>query len=229
MLIVGIDGTPKGWCAVFRKEHQYFTEHHTSLSTLFETHPLLKIIAIDMVIGLPQSAQKGGRWADKHARTLLSPRGSVVFSAPCRAAVYAQDYAQANQRSRASAPDNIGLSKQSYNICPKIRELDNHLLQDTALRKKCFEVHPELSFWEMNQQMPLPSKHKPEGKTKRIALLESNGIPCTSLLTHSKYHIDLIDAAACLWSAQRIVNQTSRKTPSPMQSDQKGLPMCIHW
>ena len=71
MFIVGIDGTPKGWCAVFRKEHQYFTEHHTGLSTLFETHPSQNHCDRHGYWSAPIGS-KGSRWADKHARTLLS-------------------------------------------------------------------------------------------------------------------------------------------------------------
>ena len=229
MFAAGIDACPQGWSVVFYKENKYFAQEYTSLKDIMEENPDLDSIAIDMIIGLPVIAHKGGRVTDRAARKLLSPRSSVVFSAPCRSAVYAKDYQEALQNSRKSGENAIGLSKQTYNITPKIKELDTLIRADEAIYSRIYEVHPELSFWELNQRAPLSSKHSKEGQQKRIELLEKASIPCTSLLKSIKHSKDLIDACACLWSAIRLHKKQALHTPVPPAFDAHNLRMLIYW
>ena len=41
-------------------------------------------------------------------------------------------------------------SIQAYSIFPRIQQIDQILRQDKALRRRVFEVHPEVSFTVMN-------------------------------------------------------------------------------
>jgi predicted RNase H-like nuclease len=195
-----------------------------NISEVFHIFPKLERIAIDMIIGIPEATRKGGRLAEKQARALLSPRGSVVFSAPCRDAVYAQDYVEALRRSRASSPEQIGLSKQSYNIAPKIKEIDIFLRANPTRQSIVIETHPELAFWEMNGRTTLPSKHSPEGKFLRTKLLKCEHVYTSGALTK-----DQIDALACLWSAIRHTHKRSDRIPLEAPRDRYNLPMQITW
>ena len=229
MFVVGIDAAPSGWSAVFRKNTEYFTQNYNTLLELVQEHHNIDVIAIDMIIGLPEIAKPGGRNTERSARKLLSPRSSVVFSAPCRSAVYAKTYQQALKYSRQSGKNAVGLSKQTYNITSKIRELDALLTTHPQLQSKTYEVHPELSFWELNTKKALSSKHSPQGRSTRINLLTRTDIPCSELIKCAKHTKDFLDACACLWSAIRIYEKQARHTPIPLERDKNGLRMQIYW
>jgi len=224
MYLAGVDGNKKGWSVAINNNGSVTIEQHPTIMSIFAAHSQLQVMAIDMIIGIPTRPQKGGRAADQVTRKLLSPRGSVVFSTPCRAAVYAQSYQEALKLSRNASPQQIGLSKQSYNITPKIREIDQFLRNSPPPDCQIFETHPELGFWEMNQRLPVPSKHKLSGIETRKALLESFGFPL-----HFVQTIDDLDALACLWSAQRQLEKKAHSLfPSPPRDD-FGLAMQITW
>ena len=225
MKIFGIDGAPNGWSVAYQDDKGEIVLSHThSLKELFTRFPDASHIAIDMIIGLPAQAQKGGRLAEKEARKLLSPRGSVIFSSPCRDAVYAANYQDSLVINRKSSPDQVGLSKQSFNICPKVKEVDQFLLTNTQFQSRIYETHPELSFWEMNKQEKLQSKHSKEGREQRITLLKKFNLLPSGNLTK-----DDLDALACLWSAIRIQKKQSRFVPHEIPLDRFSLPMKITW
>ena len=225
MNVAGMDGTPNGWAiAHIDSSHRISLVECRDISEVFHRFPALHRVAIDMIIGIPEATQPGGRLADKQARALLSPRGSVVFSAPCRSAVYAKDYSEALQCSRTSSPAQIGLSKQSYNIAPKIREIDIFLRSNPKKQAILMETHPELSFWEMNGQHALPSKHSAEGKVLRKQLLTDQNLYVEGIATK-----DQIDALACLWTAIRHTKKESQSIPSNPPRDRHNLTMQITW
>ena len=224
MNIFGIDGAPQGWSVAYHNEKGDVTLTLVrDLNEFVNRFPNATHIAIDMIIGLPDKAQKGGRIAEKEARKLLSPRGSVVFSSPCRDAVYAKNYLEALEINRASCTDQVGLSKQSFNICPKIKEVDQ-FMRHKQCQSRIFETHPELSFWEMNQNRSLQSKHTKAGSKERKARLKEAG-----LLPNINLTKDDLDALACLWSAIRIQKKEARCVPCEPPLDRFNLPMRIMW
>ena len=97
----------------------------------------------------------GGRAAENAVRPLLGARQSSVFSVPSRQAIYAADYAQACAVALATSDPPRKVSKQLFNIGPKIREVDEALRADAALASRTFEVHPEVAFWRLNGERPL--------------------------------------------------------------------------
>src|ERR1700686_1362154 len=128
MIVAGIDGCSAGWVA--------FKVQLPSLATSIEVIDLpalltnrpsdLAFLAIDIPIGLLD----GSRACDKAARNLLKqPRGRSVFSAPCRAALLATTYAEANRINREKA--ERGLSQQSYCIGPKIKQVDDAMTPES--------------------------------------------------------------------------------------------------
>ena len=225
MNIFGIDGAPQGWSVAYRqKDGKVNLTLVRNLNEFMERFPEATHIAIDMIIGLPDKAYKGGRTAEKEARKLLSPRGSVVFSSPCRDAVYADNYQEALTINRRSSSDHVGLSKQSFNISSKIKEVDLFIRTHTGVHSRIYETHPELSFWEMNQKTPLYSKHSKEGREQRVALLKES-----KLLPNMKLTKDDLDALACLWSAIRIQKKQANSIPYKVPRDRLSLPMKITW
>lgn len=225
-MYAGLDGCNKGWMSCVEVEGNISFQWFSSLREFVDAHPSISLIGIDMVIGLPTKAVKGGRPSEKMARSLLKKQGSSVFSAPCRKAVYATSYQDALQQSRASSPDRVGLSIQTYNIFPLIRDVDTYLQTDSTMQSKIFEVHPELSFWQMNQQQPVGSKHSKEGFALRMQLLKQENLLPTKTVRLTKDHVD---SAACLWSVKRIGKGTANRVPKELIQDAVGLPMQIHW
>ena len=93
-------------------------------------------------------------------RPLLGARQSSVFSVPSRAAIYAADYGEACRIAQATSEPPRKVSKQLFNIAPKIREVDEALRATLERARRVFEVHPELAFWRLNGERALTEPKK---------------------------------------------------------------------
>jgi predicted RNase H-like nuclease len=143
----GVDCTPGGWAVVISDLDQTSVQKVTALSDLFDSRSDLKVVAVDVPIGLLEHYEKGGRACDRMARKFLGKRrGSSVFPAPVRSTLAAKSWDEACSLSRASAPQGRGLSKQTFAILPKIKEVDALLQTHLKLRDVVREVHPEVCF-----------------------------------------------------------------------------------
>lgn len=116
--------------------------------------------AVDMPIGLPERVGIGGRAAEQAVRPGLGPRQSSVFSVPSRKAVYAEDYQEACRRALETSDPPRKVSRQTFHLFPKIREVDGFLLADAGWRERLVECHPEVAFRVLNGGVPmaLPKK-----------------------------------------------------------------------
>ena len=93
------------------------------------------VVAVDMPIGLPERTGPGGRAAENCVRPLLGARQSSVFSVPSRAAIYAPDYAAACAIAQTTSDPPRKVSKQLFNIAPKIREVDDVVAHERRIAK----------------------------------------------------------------------------------------------
>lgn len=187
-------------------------------------------VAVDIPIGLPSSAVPGGRGADRGARALLGKRASSVFSTPIRGVLGCDTYREALSVMRASSEHAIGLTIQTWNIVPKIREVDEVVRAESGgIIEEC---HPELSFFGMAGRPMSHRKATPEGAEERIAVLEQSGIAvATASLAGAKID-DVLDAHACLWTAARIALGEASCVPDPNEPaevDACGLRMRIRY
>src|SRR5262245_36106610 len=231
--VAGADGCKGGWIVVLRDVELGGVEVRrvAGLAEVLRWEQAPRVLGVDIPIGLLDEALPGGRACDRAARALLGPvRASSVFSPPIRAALAAQSYPDACRMSRASSAHGLGLSRQCFAIAPKIREVD--LWLTPALQGRVVEVHPEVSFHELNAgRPPLASKKKPEGRRQRIALLEQAwacaldgliaGRPRPSLRD------DAIDALVACWTAERIQRGEGKVLPARPPLDARGLRMEI--
>ena len=113
--VTGVDGCKAGW-VWFKLYDSGETESAlVDLIDVLQRRPEgLRSFAIDIPIGLPN----GPRTCDKAARKLLGqPRGSSVFSPPCRETLSAVDYADACRINEAQTGKRI--SRQAWSIAPK--------------------------------------------------------------------------------------------------------------
>jgi predicted RNase H-like nuclease len=101
---------------------------------------------------------------------VLGARQSAVFSVPARAAIMEADYRAACAIAQARSDPPRMVSKQMFNIFPKICEVD--ALMMPALQSRVKEVHPEVAFAAMNGWTPLalPKKVKSQPHAPGLAL-----------------------------------------------------------
>lgn len=227
--VAGVDGCPAGWFRAAR-ERQSGRLHFSvirDVADLLATSPRPAHLAIDMPIGLPE---RGPRPCDAEARRRIGPRRSSVFPAPVRGALGASSQSEATALTRAI--DGRGVGAQAYRLVPKIRALDGLLSQSAEARRRIREAHPELSFWAWNGERPMrDSKRTPRGLRARRALVESwlgEGILERARGDARKRDLaddDILDAIACLWTAERIAAGVARSVPEGGDRDGRGLPM----
>ena len=123
--ILGIDGSKSGWVGVKQSSKQEGTLEILFKNKLIDfLSPDIDLIIIDMPVGLDKNIQQGGRLVDKEARKRLLKRKSSIFNAPIRDVLKAKSYNEANTISKNKG---LGISKQSWNLIPKINELDQIL------------------------------------------------------------------------------------------------------
>src|SRR6478735_7665406 len=123
--VAGVDGTPGGWAIVTMKNGRSSIQKVAKLTDFIDHRNDFKIIAVDVPIGLLDVYEVGGRSCDRAARKLLGrKRASSVFPAPVRATLSAKSYEEACACLRASALHGRRITKQTYNILDKIREVD---------------------------------------------------------------------------------------------------------
>jgi predicted RNase H-like nuclease len=224
----GIDGCPAGWICIQQDAGGVLSSRILSrFSDITDNLP--DVVCIDIPIGLTDC---GPRDCDTQVRKLLKKRGSRVFPAPIRAAVVATSYNAACETSRSV--QNKSISKQAFMIYDKILEVDETLRSDPDLRKRVFEIHPELSFYGMNQNRPMEyPKRDSQGASARQQLIAAHFGPDAFQDVRDQHRRtavrddDICDAFAALWTAQRIARGGAVREPDPPPTDAQGLPMCM--
>lgn len=233
VMVAGIDGCKAGWIAVAMPVgHPEAARMHVlaGFAGLLAWPALPDLVAVDMPVGLPQRVGAGGRGAEQAVRPFIGARRSSVFAIPSRAAVYSADYASARLAALATSDPPRSISKQAYNIFPKIRELDGLLRANARLAARVFECHPEASFRAMAGAPLLFAKKHASGIAERLALLRSAGFATALLLAKpppGAGQDDLLDACAVAWTAQRIATGKAICFPPATERDSLGLAMNI--
>ena len=231
-LVAGVDGSKAGWVFVLfdtLKRRVTTCSVAPTFSELLLQTTSCAVVGIDIPIGLPDIVAGGGRAADRAARALLRPsRHASVFSTPARAVLQARSYEEANELHRAHSETNVGMSRQAYGILPKIAEVDD--LMTPRIQQRVFEVHPELSFMEMNHGRPMAvSKARVGGLLARMRVLADNGLIAglEDLVGDlgKSYLDDVMDATVVAWTAGRKISEKAVRVPELPERDVRGLRM----
>lgn len=235
MHVVGVDGCRAGWLGIkLTPQGQWQAEVCPSLADLWEKHHAATLILVDMPIGL-QEAGPGARRCDAQARKILGPRKSSVFPAPCRAAVYQPDYDSAIKASLGRTGKSI--FKATWQIVPKIREVDEWLGANTVARKSLRESHPEVCFWALNRGRPMAhNKKTAAGAAERRKVLEDILLPIfpraeqifaagQCLKKQAAAPDDFLDALALAATAMLGLSRGLTSLPAEPETDAHGLPM----
>lgn len=227
-MYLGIDGCPGGWVAV--DVTQRWVQVFSTMEALWERMAgHLALALIDIPMGLPADTY---RVCDLEARRLLGAKRSSVFLVPCRPAVYAATFPEANALSRQWM--GKGVSLQTWNVCSKIREMDQ-FLHCHGCGQLFRESHPELAFaWLAGGEPLLSKKQGCGGRQERLDLLRAaqpdmGDWLCTAIRTIPNRLArpdDILDAAVLALAAARG-EQNLAAVPTPAPLDAMGIPMQI--
>ena len=230
MKLVGIDGCKFGWVAVSLSDRS--ASLFKSITDLVDFYDDESLFLIDMAIGLPDEHTE--RNCETLARKELSAkRKSSLFPIPCRKAVYAENYEMANQINRDVLQK--GISKQSWFICSKIKELDKLLIQNPQLQARIRESHPEVAFHYLNAKVSMQfNKKKDEGQQELLNLLSKfsqniDAIYNTSIQKFKRKDVakdDMIDALCLAVTLEQTIKNNISLESSNL--DGKNLVMKIN-
>ncbi|MEM1165953.1 MAG: DUF429 domain-containing protein [Planctomycetota bacterium] len=249
--VAGVDGCRAGWVVVYgliretrRQDASAAGEcvfetvrcaRVESVREVVESRYRPSVVAVDMPIGLPEKAARGGRACDRAARERLGKgKASSVFSAPVRSVLACDDYTAALRASRKSSVWRLGLSKQTWNLVPKIREVDEVVREAMGGRfgeVGIVEAHPEVSFGAMFGRAIGTSKKTADGQRDRMIELKREGVAVTpealALVKHGQCEADdVIDAHACAWTARRVaLGVADVLPPEGGETDAHGIDM----
>lgn len=232
MKVVGVDGCRGGWIAVEWNPgaDSWVPRCYPSFSDLLRECADADAIGVDIPIGLRDDVHP--RHCDIEARMFLGwPRSSSVFPAPQRSLLECANFAEASARSRSRF--GKGISRQAFNIYDKVREVD--ALMTPNLQKQIVEVHPEVTFKEMNSGQQLAdSKKTSAGFDARRTLLAgtvTRDTPTSRVdarrLVPNVGADDLLDAFAAAWTAHRVATGDALRFPDVIEIDERGLRMEI--
>jgi predicted RNase H-like nuclease len=202
------------------EEPQVFTR----FIDLLDYKPAYQVIALFAPIGLLDEAGGKGRTCEQDARRVLgSPRAAAIASAPIRPVLACSTYAEAAQASGGH------LSPVRWRQIAKIAEVDKEIAP--YWQRTVFEVHPELSLFQMNGERPVRyPKHTHAGMEERRHLLSAFVPGVERIIDATLPGISppqLLDAAACLWTARRILSRGIARLPEDPEWDGMGLRMEI--
>jgi predicted RNase H-like nuclease len=147
---------------------------------------------------------------------LLGHRGSAIASAPTSAQLE-DDF---------DAPE-AGLNAITRVLLPRYREVAAELAP--YRQRSVFEVTSELSFYQLNDDVPLRwPKRTTAGQTERRALLERKIPGCERIFDAKIPRVPtshLLDVAAFMWTARRIFARAGVRLPLDPEWDESGLRM----
>lgn len=223
--VAGADACRGGWCVVTLPVDGAASAEVVDRFTKVAARQAkgeVGAVGVDIPIGLPED---GPRRCDQDARRLLGPRRSSVFPAPLRPVLGARSYEQALARARRAG--GTGLSKQAWNLVPRITEVDR-LLTPTR-QGRIFECHPEAAFAALHGvPMTHPKKARP-GRAERLAVLRPlvPGIDALVARPPAGSAVDdVLDAAVVAVTARAVLAGTARRL-GERRHDARGLVMEI--
>jgi predicted RNase H-like nuclease len=194
------------------------------VKTLADACEGLSVLAVDMPIGFVD-VPRPPRACEIEARRRLPGKASSVFPTPCRPVLDCATHAEANALSK---PLGVGINQQTFQLFPKMNEVDRLLRDMPALQRIVYEAHPELAFARMNGGKPvLAKKRRPDGHAERSALLARHGFRVDVDRLPGAARDDILDAVACCRTATLITEGRATRLGPPDVRDRYGLPMNI--
>lgn len=221
-LLGGVQPCPGGWLVVSAKLQGVtlagpVADVHPTFLDVLDHRPAFSIVAMNLPLGLPDRATRGGRACDRAARQLLGrPRSPAIQSPPSR-----EDLAEWR---RGEAPPVSAVTASLLRRISEVYEVIGSYHQRTI-----FEVHPELSFYQLNEERALRyAKHTVAGRLERRELLEGRVPGADSAIdtpVRGAKPAQVLDCLAMLYTARRIRSRGITRLPQDAEWDSEGLRM----
>jgi predicted RNase H-like nuclease len=239
--VAGVDGCKAGWFVAVvsvteindsrSKTCVYALQEFWVAHTFNEILPKtthFELICVDIPIGLSDGNKP--RECDLAARKILrGKRAGSVFPAPIRQCLQVKDYETASKISFERSGKK--LNRQSFALLDKIRQVDDSMTP--ALQERVREIHPEISFWALNDKKAMQhKKRRLVGRKERMKLLAPMFSGLENIVAESRKPKevepdDILDALVAAWTAgQTVVGKVGTLPPNP-EFDSKGLRMEI--
>jgi predicted RNase H-like nuclease len=189
---------------------------YDSFIEVLDERPSFSSIVVNAPIGYRDSPEMGPRNCDLDARALLHHRGKFVHNAPTYLTI-----------NKGSAAPEDHLDAITTMLLPSYLEVSREMF---AYRQRVvYEGNPELSFYQLNGDVPLrESKKLEDGRDERRVILEKK-VPNIDKIIDAE--VDgvpsqhLLDVAALLWTARRVFSRGAKRIPEDAEWDSQGLRM----
>jgi predicted RNase H-like nuclease len=223
-LVAGVEPCPGGWLVVsarltgttaFPQEPEVFEK----FADIVDYRPTFDVIAVHAPLSFPTGDTPGGRTCDRLARQLLGwPRSGTIVSPPSRELM-----ANPTKRRVALAGlSPIAAARLTWSI---------QVAEEMApyRQRQVYEVHPELSFYQLNDDKPmLHSKKDEAGIKERRDLLTGKLAGIDEVLEAQLPGVTiqhLLDATADMWTSRRIAARAVDRLPEDPEWDDDGIRM----
>ena len=234
MKTAGIDGCKAGWILITFDQGEEAYQILRTDDELKEAFKNYDRILVDMPIGLED--ENYHRECDTLLRKELgSEYSSSVFTPPIRPALHAPTYVEANMISYDFTEKKLSL--QAWNITPKIRLIDRLLSEDTALRNRVYESHPELLYQKLNGGMIYQKKNLKKGIKHRLELIKAEENVADEFFREIKEEYrrnevgedDIVDAMILAYYAKKSAESGLKTIPAEPETDSEGQIKAIHY
>ncbi|HWG74822.1 MAG TPA: DUF429 domain-containing protein [Acidimicrobiales bacterium] len=192
-----------------------------TMAEVLDYRPSFTVVALHAPVGLPDKA--GDRRAcDLAARRVLGRRGGSAVLAPPRAALGARTLEEAQEVDPT-------MDVVRWLLLPKATEAVTEV--QSWRQRSVWEVNPELAYLQMNEGIPLTHPKRSQlGRKERRALLDVK-LPGIDRVMEQRgrgvRESRLLDAAADLWTARRILARAITRLTEPPEWDAEGVRMDI--
>jgi predicted RNase H-like nuclease len=185
---------------------------------VLDQRPSFSAIVVNAPVGYRDSFEAEPRSCDRQSRVLLGHRGKFIHDAPTRTTL-----------TRGSSVPDDHLDAVTAMLLPSYVEVANEM--SSFRQRLVFEGNPEMSFYQLNGNVPLSrSKKIEDGRDERRAILEAK-VPGISKIIDAELpgvaRRHLLDAAALLATARRVFTRSAKRIPSDGEWDSEGLRMEI--
>jgi predicted RNase H-like nuclease len=189
---------------------------YDSFTDVLGERPAFSVIVVSAPIGYLDAPGTKVRTCDQEARAVLGRRASTIQNAPTRASLFdGADWRQDH------------LDAISAMLLPRYREVAAEM--SPFRQRTVYEGHPELSFYQLNGNRSLRwSKKTERGRLERRQILEKKVQGIRNLIDSEEDRIPekyLLDVAAMLWTARRVLGHAAKRLPADGEYDSEGLRM----
>jgi predicted RNase H-like nuclease len=222
-IVAGVTPCPPGWLVQSAKLHgaTFSPEQPKIYETFLEVlseRPNFEILVVNAPIGYRDVPEMGPRTCDIQARAIAGTRGATIRNAPSRAVL-----------DGAVEWTDAGIDAITATLLPRYREVAREM--SPFRQRLVYEGSPELSFFQLNQDISMQSSKKiEEGKEERLEVLESHVPGIDNVLEADLDGVSgshIFDALSLLWTARRVYGHAARRIPIEPEWDSEGLRMEI--